>query len=341
VRRLYGDLLLRRLARGDWRFPLRILRSLWGARRGEARPLLATFVVTYRCDLECAMCDLPARGERKRELSTDGMKGILDGFRDLGVIGVGITGGEPLLRDDLLEMVEHGTRRGLLMHLNTNGSLVTEELARGLQQAGVVSVNLSLDGPDAGTHDALRRRPGSFARVMRAIARLGAVPNRRFRIAVTCALGKENVARAGAVLERARDAGVDRVGFIPVHEFPANRVGDAGASGFPLLERSGRDPLLDNSRAYLGLFGRAYAGEKNPVPCAAPRTSVLMDCYGDAYPCVPLNATRQAIGNGDIADLWRSETYQRVRESLSGCRACFWNCHTELNLALKRFGANR
>ena len=341
MRRLYGDLLLRRLARGDWRFPLRILRAVWGARRGEARPLLGTLVVTYRCDLACAMCDLPSRGDRRRELSTDGMRGVLDGFADLGVIGVGVTGGEPLLRGDLLEILEHGRRRGLLMHLNTNGSLVTGELARGLQQAGVVSVNISLDGPDAETHDALRGQPGSFSRVMRAVARLVAVPRRRFRISVTCALGERNVSLAGALLERARDVGVDRVGFIPVHEFPANRVGSAGSAGFPLLERSGRDPLLDNSRAYLGLFGRAYAGERNPVPCAAPRTSVVVDCFGDAYPCVPLNATRVPVGHGDIRALWRSETYRRVRASLSGCRACFWNCHTELNLALERFGANR
>ena len=77
------------------------------------------------------------------------------------------------------------------------------------------------------------------------------------------------------------------------------------------------------------------------MPCAAPRTSLVVDCYGDVYPCVPLNAARKKIGSGDVRKLWRSETYRRVRESLKDCRACYWNCHTELNLALDRLGGLR
>jgi len=359
VRRLYFDLGLRRLACGDVMFPFRVLRSVWAARRGKARPLLGTLVATYRCDLECAMCDLPLRGDRAAELDTEGLKGVLDAFRDLGVLGVGVTGGEPLLRKDLPELLSYGVRRGMLMHLNTNGSLVTAQMARRLAATGVSSINISLDGPDAATHDSLRGRVGSFERVLRAVARLCAVPRRRYRVAITCALGAENVALADAVLERARDLGADSVGFIPVHDFPANRVaGTAQGAAFPLVGRSGRDALIDNSRAYLDLFQRAYAGEANPVPCAAPRTSIVVDCYGDAYPCVPLNATRERVGDASgtwrrhgvpsrrqVADritaLWRSEAYGRVRERLHDCRACFWNCHTELNLALARFGANR
>ncbi|MHC4550694.1 MAG: radical SAM protein [Planctomycetota bacterium] len=338
MRRLYLDLVLRRLARGDLRFPLRALRAVWGAVRGEERPLLGTLIVTYRCDLSCAMCDLPRRGDRRRELDTEGLKGVLDGMRDLGVLGVGITGGEPLLRGDLLDLVRHGADRGLLMHVNTNGTLVTAEVARRLAACGTASVNVSLDGPDAETHDRLRGQAGSFDRVLRAAARLCAVPRRPYRVALICALGPGNAGRAGALLARARDLGVDRVGFNPVHDFPANRVVATNGSGAAdeLRAAAGRDPLLDNSRAYLDLFAPAYRGEPNPVPCTAPRTSVLVDCYGEVYPCVPLNAARRPVGRGDVRELWRSATYRRARQALRSCRACYWNCHTEMNLALRR-----
>jgi len=342
VRRLYGDLLRTRLPAGDLAFPWRAVKGLWAARRGEPRPLLGTLIVTYRCDLACSMCDLPRRGDRTSELDEDGLKGVLDAFVDLGVLGVGITGGEPLLRKDTLAVARHGAGRGLLMHINTNGTFVTPEVAHAIGDAGVASVNISLDGPDAETHDRQRGRDGSYARVLRAAARLCAVPGRRYRVALTCALGKSNAARAVELLDRARDLGVDRVGFIPIHDFPANRVADGNGeledAPAELLERSGRDPLLDNSRAYLELFGAAYRGESNPVPCTAPRTSIVVDCYGAVFPCVPLNSAGEEVGRGDPREVWRSRTYAEARRRLKDCRACFWNCHTEMNLALRRFG---
>ncbi len=340
MRRLYGDLLLRRLKAGDFLWPLRALRSAAGALLGEARPLLGTLIVTYRCDLDCAMCDLPSRGDRRREMDLLGLRGVLDAFRDLGVLGVGVTGGEPLLRPDTLDVIRHGSGRGLLMHLNTNGTLVTDDLARALADAGLASVNISLDGPDAETHDRLRGRPGSFARVLRAAAHLLAVPRRPYRVALTCALGAKNADKIDALLDRARDLGVDRVGFLPVHT-PAGALapedGAAARAAERLAARSGNDPLLDNSRAYLSLFARAFSGALSPVPCHAPRTSIVIDCYGAVYPCVPLNAARKPVGEGDVRALWRSETYRRAREALQGCRACYWNCHTEMNLALRPF----
>ncbi|MGH7162508.1 MAG: radical SAM protein, partial [Planctomycetota bacterium] len=208
MRRLYLDLMARRVARGDLLLPLRACASLAAARWGPPRPLLGTLIVTYRCDLSCGMCDLPLRGHRGGEMDTAGLCGVLDAMRDLGVLGVGITGGEPLLRKDLFAVAAHGARRGLLVHLNTNGSLVDGEAARRLADAGVASVNVSLDGPDAETHDRLRGRPGSFRRVLRAAARLAALPGRGYRVALTCALGEANAEGAPALLELARDLGV-------------------------------------------------------------------------------------------------------------------------------------
>lgn len=342
MRRLYPDLLLRRLARGDLLFPLRAARSAIGALLGEARPVLGTLVVTYRCDLACGMCDLPRRGDRARELGTPEMLGIVDALADLGCVGVGVTGGEPLLRKDLLPILRRGARRGMLMHVNTNGSLVDGEAARALAGAGVASVNVSLDAPDAATHDRLRGRSGSFARALRAAAALAALPPPRPRVALTCALGPGNAASAGALLPLARDLGVDRVGFLPLHRNDGmGAVPDAAAAaaGRRLAALAESDPLVDNSPEYLALFPAAFAGGGSPVRCSAPRTSIVVDCYGDVFPCVPLNAARKPVGSGDPRRVWRSRAYRAARASLAGCRACLWNCHTEMNLALRRVGA--
>jgi len=340
MRRVYLDLAMRRLARGDLGFFLRAGASLAGLRAGNPRPLLATLVVTYRCDLRCAMCDLPSRGDRRRELSTRGLLRILDELAALGTLGVGITGGEPLLRADLEAVIRHGARRGLLTHLNTNGTLVTPERARSLFAAGLDSVNLSLDGPDAETHDRLRGAKGSFERVLRAAARFCALPGARTRVALTCALGGANAGRARALLERARDLGVDRVGFLPVHTFPEAAVApvEEAQAARGLADRARHDPLIENSPEYLALFEGAWRAEPRPIACLAPKSSLVVDCYGSVFPCVPLHAAGRAVGRGGLGRLWRSNRYDRARHALENCRACHWNCHTELDLVLGRLG---
>ncbi|MCL6450910.1 MAG: radical SAM protein [Acetobacteraceae bacterium] len=93
----------------------------------------------------------------------------------LGVSPVNITGGEPLLKAELvLEMTRRLKAAGCSVHLLTNAELVTEQLASELREAGVVSAQVSLDGASAETHDRLRGKAGSYAAALRGIERLRA-----------------------------------------------------------------------------------------------------------------------------------------------------------------------
>jgi MoaA/NifB/PqqE/SkfB family radical SAM enzyme len=75
-----------------------------------------------------------------------------------------LTGGDPAKRPDLVDLVEHGARQGLAMNVTPSGtSLVTRDLLRALRDAGMRRLAISVDGPDAATHDAFRRVQGSFA----------------------------------------------------------------------------------------------------------------------------------------------------------------------------------
>src|SRR5204863_9395357 len=101
------------------------------ARRPLGGPALATLLVTYRCNLRCRVCDLPDRAVARRkagdrELSTAELRAVLDDLRAIGALGVGVTGGEPMLREDLFELLAHATRRRLHAHLNTEGFRVDD-----------------------------------------------------------------------------------------------------------------------------------------------------------------------------------------------------------------------
>jgi MoaA/NifB/PqqE/SkfB family radical SAM enzyme len=349
LRRQYGDVVGERVRRGDvpglFDLALRWLGSALGRRGGDALvgPALGTLLVTYRCDLRCRVCDLPQRAAARRragdrELGTRELLGVLRDFKAIGTAGVGFTGGEPMLRDDLPELLTAATRLGLHAHLNTDGLFVAER-ARDLLATGLKSVNVSLDGPDAASHDAARGRAGAFEQ---ATAALGALRRARGgrsgpRITAVTVLTSKNLATADRVVAAALEAGADRVGVIPVHDFgqgePAAEAADvaAGLAALRVRQRAGE---LDNSLAYLDLVPRALRGEKSPLACYAPWTSVVVDAYGDVYPCFPFMERRRPVGRLPLARLWRSAAYADVRRRMAGCRDCLWNCHTELNLAL-------
>jgi len=309
--------------------------------RGLPGPALGTLLVTYRCDLRCRVCDLPARAAQRRragdrELSTAEFETVLRDMKAIGTAGVGFTGGEPMLREDTPHLLAYATRLGLHAHLNSDGYRVAEE-ARRLLRAGVRTVNISLDGPDAAGHDQARGRAGSFAKATDALRTLRKARGKRRgpRLTAVTVLTAFNVAEVGRVAEVALAAGADRLGVIPVHDFgqgerrPDEAALAAGLSALRALERRG---LVDNSPAYLDLIPRAFRGDASPLRCYAPHTSVVVDCYGDVYPCFPLMERREPIGRLPLKPLWRGAAYARERERLAGCRACLWNCHAEMNL---------
>ena len=353
VRRQYLDVLADRARDGDVRTlidaGLRWVGTAlapWAA-RPLIGPTLGTLLVTYRCDLRCAVCDLPARAAARRragdrELDTSEMFTVLRDMKAIGTAGVGVTGGEPMLRKDLFEILREGTRLGLFMHLNTDGFQV-EETAETLLATGVRSINLSLDGATADVHDRARGRVGSFDRVIDGLRALDAARGRRRRPSITAVtvLTARNLDGIGDVVRVAIDAGADRVGVIPVHDFghgetlPDEKDVLEGLETLHDLHAKG---WIDNSTGYLDLLPRAFRGEASPLTCYAPYASVVVDCYGDVYPCFPLMEKKEPVGRIPLAKLWRSETYAAARKKLSSCRACLWNCHTEMNLALPQGG---
>ena len=85
----------------------------------------------------------------------------------------------------------------------------------------------------------------------------------------------------------------------------------------------------------MSFYPKALRAEPSPLTCYVGYHNVIVDTYGNVYACTVMYQNGRAVGNvreQPLPELWRSEAYQRHREELTGCKACFWNCHTELNL---------
>ena len=126
--------------------------------------------ITRRCNLHCVHCRSSSELEVKEhpDFSTEEGKRVIDDIASFAKPVVVLSGGEPLLRDDVFELAEYGTSKGLRMCLATNGTLVTSQICGRIKEAGIRMVSLSLDGSTADIHDNFRSQPGAFDGTMNA-----------------------------------------------------------------------------------------------------------------------------------------------------------------------------
>jgi 12,18-didecarboxysiroheme deacetylase len=125
--------------------------------------------MTRRCNLKCAHCY--ARSDEtagEGEMSTDQAKAMIDDLAGFGSPVLLFSGGEPLVRPDLLELAHYAVGRGMRAVISTNGTLITREKARDLKEVGLSYVGISLDGGED-IHDAFRGVPGAYAKAMQGL----------------------------------------------------------------------------------------------------------------------------------------------------------------------------
>ncbi|MGD9157268.1 MAG: heme b synthase [Desulfobacteraceae bacterium] len=137
------------------------------------QPRLVAWEVTRSCNLNCVHCRASSeKGSYEGELGTEKAKQILDEIILTGNPIIILTGGEPLLRNDIFELAEYGTCLGLRMVMATNGTLLTPELVEKMKESGIKRVSISLDGKNAEKHDAFRKVEGAFDASLKGISLL-------------------------------------------------------------------------------------------------------------------------------------------------------------------------
>ncbi len=137
---------------------------------GQAIPQTVFLAPTYRCQCRCAHCYAAVKGrESAGEMSTPELKAQIDGIKALGAVHLNLTGGEPLLREDIFELIAHAHRIGLITRISTNGDRLTRDCVAGLSRAGLNQCGVAVDDADPEAHDRLRGLPGLFERAVQGI----------------------------------------------------------------------------------------------------------------------------------------------------------------------------
>ena len=262
--------------------PTRLVDQLKG---GLDAPICLTWEITYGCNLACIHC-LSSSGRRDpRELSTTEAMAVIDELHDLQVFYVNIGGGEPTIRPDFYQLVDYSVERGVGVKFSTNGSTITPERARRLSGTDYVDVQISIDGADAATNDAVRGE-GSYRAARRAMDHLAAADFGPFKISVV--VTRENAGQlddfeslaagygAQLRLTRLRPSGRGAESWHRLHPTQEQQI----ALYRWLIDRPG--VLTGDSFFHLSALGEPLPGLNL---CGAGRVVCLIDPIGDVYAC--------------------------------------------------------
>ena len=137
----------------------------------DLSPLLVVWEVTQACDLACVQCRPAKQPDRDTgELSADEARRFLEEVKEFGNPLMVLTGGDPLKRPDLFDLIRHSVGDGLRTNITPSATpLLTAEAISQFQSCGISRMAISLDGPDAPTHDGFRQVDGSFDRSLFAL----------------------------------------------------------------------------------------------------------------------------------------------------------------------------
>jgi len=220
ISKLYCD----QVTPGDW---LRYGKKAAGERAGEIIPKKASerrpivvWNITRACNLKCVHCyNDSGVGKPFKDVSTDKAKEVLDDLAVFGVPSVLFSGGEPLMRPDLFELIEYAGRKGLRAVISTNGTLITEEKAATIKERGVSYVGISLDGIGE-INDTFRGVPGAFDKAVAGIRNCRAAG---VRIGLRLTLTQRNVQDLEALFDFFEAENIERACFY--HLVPSGRGG--------------------------------------------------------------------------------------------------------------------
>ena len=295
-------------------------------------PVNGTIEVTNRCPLECAHCynNLPMNdaGARRRELSTEEHKRVLDELAELGCLWILYSGGEIFARADFLEIYRYAKEKGFIITLFTNGTLITERVADILAENPPFAIEITLYGRTKATYESLTGIPGSFEKCLRGIRLLldRKLPLKLKTVALT--INKHEIQ---AMKRFAEELGCE-------FKFDPMISPRIDCSSSPLAVRLTPQDIvaLDLEDPKRVAEWRRLATDFAPpvVPegempqvydCGGGVNSFAIDPYGDLSICVLSHYDRYNVRDGSVREGWEKFLY-RVRDKrvsrISKCTNC-------------------
>lgn len=174
-------------------------------------PFMVSYSITTKCNLKCKHCYSESVDQAAPdELSTEEALQFIDDLAGWKIGFLVLDGGEPLCRDDFLDIVKYASSRGIKTGIGSNGTLINKAMAKKMLDAGVRSIAISVDGVDAQTHDSFRGASGAFEQTLKGIE---ACHNSGLPFQFNTVIRKETLPQLEDILHMAVDYGANAAEF--------------------------------------------------------------------------------------------------------------------------------
>ena len=313
-------------------------------------PVMLLFM-TNRCNLRCKMCGVcehNTASQPKPELSTAEWKAVIDSAKKLGTSLISVSGGEPLLRPDVYEVIRYARDRNIAVHLCSNGVLFDRETAEKLRESRVNTVSISIESPVKEIHELLRG-PDSFEPATNAIRML-----REFapevNVGINYLITTANFRNMSAMIKFAEDLDVNQIKFAPIHTnllHKRKRIEQYGDLIFKgedldvlddevhaLMKAAERSKIQTASAVFFSGVSRLYR-EPRRFRCYAGYAVCAINPSGVVTPCCDMEGSL-SVKDKPLEEIWRSPEFQQLRSQVTRCSSSCWDTtNAELSLRLR------
>lgn len=302
-------------------------------------PVIAHLAITHACNMNCKYCSVKDMHSKiKNGLSTEEYKKIIDKLVDIGAFQIGLTGGEPTTRKDLVELTRYIASKNVACNLTTNGFNVPEKLIIELKEAGLTQVQISLDSYKKEVHEKYRTE-GSFDK---AIETAKLFKKHGFIVGVDTVVTNDNLNDLEEFMDFLEENGFDgltiiklKQGHLDLETFK-KQVPDYDKYAEVIdkvCRRNGNLEVTIDCSSVANLCKTLTLEEQNKIHsagCPAGHSLISIAPNGDMFPCAALTNEKYKIGNiltDDLEKVWNEspllKNLRGIKNKIEGkCKTC-------------------
>jgi MoaA/NifB/PqqE/SkfB family radical SAM enzyme len=271
-------------------------------------PFIVTYSFTRLCNLKCRHCYSNGGTKGEHELSPDKARDVVKEVAEAGSRIIIFDGGEPLMREDIYQLISLGKSLGLTTVLGTNGTLITPSVAGKLLDAGLDHCAVSIDGSTPQTHEWLRGVEGCFEKAVNGarLIREAGIP-----LQINACLHSRNQNELQDIIRLAEALSADAVQFFLYVE--------AGRGSQDIMPPSLLPDAFENVKGNIDIRLIGTTQQRSSKCCTAADKVCCILNDGTVYPCMLLPVSLGNVMENSLSDIWNNSTLiMKIKESKKG-----------------------